>query len=74
VTAAVSVGTRRKRRQILIGASLTVFAPLAALWLDAEPKFLIVAALADLPATGAVVLEKKFGFLLGCSGFLHQGG
>lgn len=63
VTAAISVGARRKVRQILVGASLAALAPVGALWLDAEPVFLAVAALAVLPAVAAVVLEKTLGFL-----------
>ena len=63
VAAAISFGARRKGRQLLIGASLVVLAPLTALWLDAEPIFLIVAAWAVLPAVTAVALEKTLGFL-----------
>jgi hypothetical protein len=63
LTAAVSVGVRRKKRQLLTGASLVAIAPLMALCMDAKPVFLVVAALAVLPAGGAVVLQKKLGFL-----------
>ncbi len=63
VTAAIARGVRRKGRQTLVGASLAALAPLAALWLGAEPSFLVVAAIAALPAVAAVVLAKRLGFL-----------
>ena len=62
-TAAISVGARRKRRQMLSGASLAIIAPLLALWFDANPHFLTVAAFAAPVAVAAVLLEKKLGFL-----------
>ena len=61
--AALSAGARRKRRQLLTGASLAALAPLGALWLNADPSFLGVAALAGLSAVAAMVIEKRLGFL-----------
>lgn len=63
VTAAISVGARRKIRQLLLGVTLAILAPLGALWLDAEASFVAIAVLAMLPAVSAVVLEKTLGFL-----------
>ncbi len=63
VMAALSAGARRKRRQLVTGASLAALAPLGALWLNADPSFLVAAALAALSAIVAIVLERKLGFL-----------
>jgi len=54
---------RRKMRQILLGILLATLGSLGALWLNAEPQFLFVAATAALPATAAVAFEKRYGFL-----------
>lgn len=61
--AAISVGLRRKRRQLLMGTSLAVICPLCALGLGANPAFLAVAVSALLPAVAAVMLSKWLGFL-----------
>ncbi|MCA9142352.1 MAG: hypothetical protein KDB05_06175 [Planctomycetales bacterium] len=63
VAAAIAVGARRKMRQILVGSSLAILAPLGALYLDAKPEFFIVAALAVVPAVTAIGLQKTIGFL-----------
>jgi|GEM_PF-1176506 len=63
VVAALSVGVRRKRRQLLTGAGLVVVSPLAALGLSADPVFLRVAGLAALTALAAIYFEKRWGFL-----------
>jgi hypothetical protein len=63
VTAALVTGARRKRRQMLVGLSLAVLAPLAALGLDADREFLPVATLAAVPAMSAIILGKVWGFL-----------
>jgi hypothetical protein len=63
MAAALSVGGRRKIRQFLVGASLAILCPLAAFWLHAEPVFLLVAALALVPAAACIVAERKLGFL-----------
>lgn len=63
VIAALSAGARRKRRQLLTGASLAVLSPLGAMWLNADPRFLVVAALAAISAVVAILLERKLGFL-----------
>jgi hypothetical protein len=61
VIAALAAGLQRKGRQILVGASLATLGPLGALGLGAQPAFLMVAALAILPAVSAVVLARKTG-------------
>jgi hypothetical protein len=63
MAAAISVGGRRKIRQFVAGASLAILCPIAALWLDADPAFLLVATLALAPAAASIVTERKYGFL-----------
>lgn len=63
VIAAIDVGPQRKLRQVLLGASLAIVAPLVALWLGAEPVFLNVAALTVLPVVSVVVLARTCGTL-----------
>ena len=62
-TAAVTVGPRRKRRQLLVGLATAIAAPLLALWLGADRAFLYILALACLPAILAVFLAARLGFL-----------
>lgn len=63
VAAAVAAGLKRKGRQVFVGLALIVLAPLIALWLGADRRFLTVAAFAGVPAILALVLEKTRGFL-----------
>ncbi len=63
VTASISAGLRRRKRQILLGGSLAALAPLSALWMGAEPGFVVVAACAAVPALTAIVLAKRVGCL-----------
>lgn len=63
VAAAIFVGVRRRTRQFLLGGSLMVVAPVGALVLGSEPRFLAVAALAALPAAAAVALTTRYGSL-----------
>jgi hypothetical protein len=63
VAAAIAAGVRRKMRQLLLGGSLVVLAPPSALWLGAEPGFLVIAGCAVVPAVAAVVLAKRVGFI-----------
>lgn len=63
VMAALSTDPWRKRRQMAIGAGLAGLAPLVALWLDADPRFLWVAAASVIPGVAAVRMAKKRGLL-----------
>ena len=62
-TAALAVGVRRRRRQLLVGMAAALLAPLLALRLDAEPVFLVVAAAAVVPAVVAVLAAARLGSL-----------
>lgn len=61
--AALAVGVHRRHRQLLVGAAAMLLAPLAALWLGAEPAFLVVAAYAVALAAGAVLIAARLGSL-----------
>ncbi len=63
VMAALATDPRRKGRQIAVGISLAALAPLVALWLDAEPTFLSIAAATAIPGIAAVMLARKRGLL-----------
>jgi hypothetical protein len=63
VTAALTAGVRRRMRQVVLGGSLVVLAPLSALGLGAEPGFVVVAGCAVIPAVAAVVLTTRLGSL-----------
>lgn len=63
VAAAISAGVQQRARQLLLGGSLVALAPLNALWLGAEPGFLVVAACAAVPAIAAIALAKRVGCL-----------
>lgn len=63
VGSSISVGPRRKLRQLLLGTGLAAVAPLAALWLGAEPVFITVAVFATVPAVAAIILARSLGFL-----------
>lgn len=63
VTAALVMGVTCKRKQALVGTGLLAAAPLLALAIGADSKFLIPAACAALPALAAVCCARMFGFL-----------
>lgn len=63
VAAALSMGVRRRIRQILLGTGSAALATVGALWLGVELDFLVVAACALVPAMGAILLAKTQGFL-----------
>jgi len=63
VVAAVSVGVKRRLRQTLVGAGLALLAPLLALWLGAEPGFLVVMGCAAVVGAAAITLERSVGLL-----------
>ena len=61
--AALAVGLRRKVRQLIVGAAVAILAHFAAHLLGAPSSYLYVAALATVPAVGAVVSSERYGFL-----------
>jgi hypothetical protein len=61
--AAFSVGLDRRASQLGIGALTAALATLGALWIGAEPRFLVVASGAAATAVGSVLLARRFGFL-----------
>ncbi|MFC1758666.1 hypothetical protein ACFL2H_07850 [Planctomycetota bacterium] len=63
IIAAASTGFRGKGQQVLTGVILALVAPLFALLMGADSRFVVVGALAILPAGATVVLARRFGFL-----------
>jgi len=63
VAAGIAVSVRRKRRQIVTGLGLAIFATLGALAFQARPQYLPITLLAAALAIATVILAKKLGYL-----------
>ena len=63
VLAGIAVGVWRKRRQVVTGLSLAVFATIGALAFHANPQYLLVVAMAAVVAFITIILARRFGYL-----------
>ena len=63
VIAAISAGVRGRARQLLIGGALVVAAPILALMIGADSRFMMIAGAAIFPAGATVILARRHGFL-----------